>query len=354
MAGKPGFDRRTLLRTGLTVTVAGAFAGLITAPASAAGPAAPRARPVSEPRIHGTGEWLARPPSAPIIVEDHAPYYIVVHHTVEPGNTDDFSLERAFEISRSIQDFHMDTRGWIDTGQQFTNSRGGHITEGRHRSLEVLRDGTRHVRGTNVANANSQVIGIENEGLYTEEDVPQTLWDSLVQLVAYMAHQYDLPTMNIKGHRDFNSTECPGDVLYGRLPELRRAVAAKLGVQARDALEWPLLKPGDTGQRVLAGQHLLRARGELGVPADGVFGARTRDAVARVAAANGVTPHECHGSAHVDERGFLGADIWPLITPPVAPDAGSEAGRAARVLADRRGVVPSTLTPHTWKKLLAG
>jgi hypothetical protein len=309
---------------------------------------------VSKPRIYGTGEWLARPPRAPITVENHAPYYIVVHHTVEPGNTDDFSLERAFAISRSIQNFHMDTHGWIDTGQQFTNSRGGHITEGRHRSLEILREGTRHVQGTNVANANSQVIGIENEGLYTEEDVPETLWDSMVQLVAYMAYQYDIPTMNIKGHRDFNSTECPGAMLYGRLPELRREVAAMLGVQARDALEWPLLKPGDTGQRVLVGQHLLRGQGERGVPTDGVFGATTRDAVARVAAANGVAPHACYGSAHVDERGFLGADIWPLITPSVAPGARSEAGRAAGVLADLRGVRPGTLTPHTWKELLAG
>ncbi|SFB08437.1 N-acetylmuramoyl-L-alanine amidase [Amycolatopsis marina] len=349
MAEKPGFDRRTLIRTGLTATAVGTMAGLSASPVSAETRA-----PVQQPRIYSTSEWQARPPRAPITVQNHVPRYIVVHHTVEPGNTDDYSLARAFAISRSIQNFHMDTRGWIDTGQQFTNSRGGYITEGRHRSLEILRDGTRHVLGTNVANNNSQIIGIENEGLYTQEDVPQRLWDSMVRLVAYMAYQYGVPTINIKGHRDFNSTECPGGILYGRLPELRREVARVLGVQARDAVEWPLLKPGDAGQRVMVAQHLLREHGERNVPTDGVFGASTRDAVARVAARQGVTPHQCYGSANADERGFLGADIWPLITPAAAPGTKSHAARAAGVLTDLRGTRPATLTPQAWKELLAG
>jgi hypothetical protein len=33
----------------------------------------------------------------------------------------------------------------------------------------------------------------------------------------------------IVGHRDYVSTQCPGDVLYARLPELRDRVAALLG-----------------------------------------------------------------------------------------------------------------------------
>ncbi|SFP53366.1 N-acetyl-anhydromuramyl-L-alanine amidase AmpD [Amycolatopsis arida] len=339
MANGPGFDRRALLKGGLTVTAVGALSTL---------PAGTAAAAVTEPRIYGTAEWGARPPRAPIPVENRRPTYIVVHHTVEPGNTDDFSRERAFWISRAIQNFHMDTRGWIDTGQQFTNSRGGHITEGRHRSLEILRGGTRHVQGTNVANNNSQVIGIENEGLYTQVDVPPALWNSLVKLVAYIASQYRIPTMNIKGHRDFNSTECPGGVLYRRLPELRQAVARELGVPATEPAEWPLLKPGDTGRDVLVAQHLLRARGARDVPTDGVFGATTRRAVARFADAHGLGGHTCYAGAHADERGFLGADLWPLLAPTTTADSGGDAGRAAALLTRD----PEPLTPHRWKALL--
>ncbi|MPY79483.1 MAG: N-acetylmuramoyl-L-alanine amidase [Actinophytocola sp.] len=304
----PGFRRRTLLGAGLAATVAGGLTAR-TAHATSSGH-------ISEPTIYGTAEWGARPPREKIVVLDNPPTYITVHHTVEPGNSDDMSVEHAFEISRAMQNYHMDSRGWIDTGQQFTISRGGHITEGRHRSLEILREGSRHVEGTNVADFNSRVIGIENEGLYTAEDVPLTLWDSLADLVTYMAYQYNVPPQRIMGHRDFGSTQCPGDVLYKRLAELRGTVAQRLGTPLPPSLpEWPLLRPGDTGDRVLLAQRLLRQRGAR-VPTDGVFGPATREAVADIAASHGLDTPSCAACAHVDERGFLGADIWPLLLGP--------------------------------------
>jgi N-acetyl-anhydromuramyl-L-alanine amidase AmpD len=295
-----GFDRRTLFRAGLTVTAAGALGTLTAGTASA----------VTTPRIYSTAEWGARTATAAIVVENHKPTYIVVHHTVDPGNNTDYSLAHALQISRDIQNLHMDTNGWIDTGQQFTNSRGGFVTEGRHRSLEILRGGTQHVQGANVANHNSECLGIENEGLYSTVDVPVALWNSLVQLVTYIAHQYGIAPTFIKGHRDFNSTECCGQVLYNRLPELRTAVGKQLGVAVTEQAEWPLLKPGDTGQNVLTAQRLLRAQG-LNVPTDGVFGQSTKDAVSAL----GVVSQPCYATTQTDETGFLGSDIWPLITP---------------------------------------
>ncbi|MFE6614337.1 N-acetylmuramoyl-L-alanine amidase [Amycolatopsis sp. NPDC057786] len=301
------FDRRTALKGGLTVSAVGLLG---TATISAADAASG----VTEPKIHGTAAWSARPPNGTIEVQNHKPTYIVVHHTVEPGNVTDYTLEHAFWASRSIQNFHMDTRGWIDTGQQFTNSRGGHITEGRHRSLEILRGGTQHVLGANVGNNNSTCIGIENEGLYSKEDVTPALWDSLVKLVAYIASQYGISPEFIKGHRDFNSTECPGTVLYDRLPELRTEVGKVLGSSSPkvNLPEWPLLKPGDSGPRVRMAQELLRARG-FAVPTDGLFGQSTKDAVAAVAARHGLERDACGATAATDETGFLGSDVWPLI-----------------------------------------
>ncbi|WP_199237953.1 peptidoglycan recognition protein family protein [Kribbella steppae] len=37
------------------------------------------------------------------------------------------------------------------------------------------------------------------------------------------------PHAAIVGHRDYNATQCPGNVFYARLPELRDRVAAVLG-----------------------------------------------------------------------------------------------------------------------------
>ncbi|RSD19516.1 peptidoglycan recognition protein family protein [Amycolatopsis eburnea] len=297
-------DRRTLLKAGATATAAGALGMTTTGTAAAA---------VPTPTIHPTSEWGARPAAGPIVVENHKPTYIVVHHAVDPPMNNDFSLARAFYVSRYIQNLHMDKNGWIDSGQQFTNSRGGFVTEGRHRSLEILRGGTQHVQGANVANHNSEVIGIENEGLYSTVDVPQALWDSLVGLVAYIAHQYGISPEFIKGHRDFNSTECPGQVLYNRLPELRTAVGRVLGVSvARAEAEWPLLKPGATGRKVQLAQEFLRETG-FDVPTDGVFGQSTKDAVAALSARAGLGRDTCNAAKA--ETGFLGADVWPLIVP---------------------------------------
>ncbi|MGW4520573.1 peptidoglycan recognition protein family protein [Amycolatopsis sp. NPDC004378] len=299
-------DRRTLLKAGATATAAGALGMTITGTAVAA---------VPTPTIHGCSEWGARPPAGTIVVENHKPTYIVVHHAVDPPMNDDFSLSRAFYVAKFIQNLHMDKNGWIDSGQQFTNSRGGFVTEGRHRSLEILRGGTQHVQGANVGNHNSEVIGIENEGMYSTVDVPPALWNSLVNLVAYIAHQYGISPEFIKGHRDFNSTECPGQVLYDRLPELRTAVGRVLGVPvARAEAEWPLLKQGDTGRQVQQAQRFLRASG-FGVPADGVFGQSTKDAVAALAVQAGLPRDTCTAAKVTDETGFLGADVWPLIVP---------------------------------------
>ncbi|MEA5359197.1 peptidoglycan recognition family protein [Amycolatopsis sp., V23-08] len=300
------FDRRALLKAGFTATAVGTLGltGVRTAAAA-----------VPTPTIHSTSEWGARAATGPIVVENHKPTYIVVHHAVDPPMNDDFSLARAFYVAKYIQDLHMDKNGWIDSGQQFTNSRGGFVTEGRHRSLEILRGGTQHVQGANVGNHNSEVIGIENEGLYSTVDVPQALWDSLVNLVAYIAHQYGIAPEFIKGHRDFNTTECPGQVLYNRLPELRTAVGRVLGVPvARAEAEWPLLKPGDTGKQVQLAQRFLRTSG-ADVPADGVFGKSTKDAVAALAARAGLPRDTCTASKAADETGFLGSDVWPLIVP---------------------------------------
>ncbi|GAA1237809.1 N-acetylmuramoyl-L-alanine amidase [Prauserella halophila] len=313
MPDRPEFHRRTLFKGGLAVTAASALTTFAAARASAS-PAVPSSVPrqVGQPLIYTTVDWGAQTPTQDPIILDHPPTYIVVHHTAG-ANSEDYSIEHAFQVSRDIQQLHIDN-GWGDSGQQFTNSRGGHATEGRHHSLQAVQGGTRHVQGAHVGDNNSTCIGIENEGIYVDADVTQALWDSLVHLVAWLASQYGVTTDLIMGHRDFNSTQCPGEILYGRLPELRRAVAARLGTRAEQPDSWPLLMPGDAGPRVRTAQTLLRDRG-ANVATDGVFTAAMAGEVAKFKRANGVQQLTCGASLHrsADESGHLGADVWPLL-----------------------------------------
>jgi hypothetical protein len=172
-------------------------------------------------------QWRARSPKRRIEVLDHGPDHIVIHHTATP-NTRSLTVAHAYALSRQIQRFHMSGRGWNDIGEQLTISRGGIVMEGRQHSLDAILAG-QHVVGAQTLHHNYHTLGIENEGTYTGVRVPARLWSSLVQTCVYLCAVYGLnPYQAIVGHRDYNSTDCPGNVLYARLPALRRAVAVRL------------------------------------------------------------------------------------------------------------------------------
>jgi hypothetical protein len=182
---------------------------------------------VPEPNIFDCTEWDARPPSSPVSLAGNHPNKIIVHHTAF-ANTADTGTSGSFAIAHEIQDLHMDTNGWIDSGQHFTISRTGIIMEGRHRSLERLLAGSDMVVGAHTVGQNTQGIGIENNGTYTTATPPSILYASLVSLCSYICYKYGLNPAEIYGHRDFNTTECPGDKLYAMLPQLRSDTAARM------------------------------------------------------------------------------------------------------------------------------
>ncbi|MFB4319623.1 peptidoglycan recognition family protein [Actinomadura sp. 21ATH] len=223
-------DRRAVLRGAATVA-GGTLLGVAATPTAATAVAAPRA--------YTRADWNARPPLNPATVLNRAPDRIVVHHTASANSTD-HSLAHAYALSRSIQAHHMDTNGWADTGQQLTISRGGHLMEGRNRSLQAINAGD-HVVGAHTASHNDHTIGIENEGLYMTAAPTAALWTTLVETCAWLCDVYGLsPGTAIVGHRDLNATACPGDVLYARLPDLRDAVAALLGAPPVHATAAPV------------------------------------------------------------------------------------------------------------------
>ena len=207
--------RRTLLGG---VAASGLLIGLGAAPARA-----------SLLPVRTCADWGARPPSSPTTVVYQRPVRILVHHTAT-DNVTDYSVEHAYAHARWIQDHHMDDNGWIDSGQHFTNSRGGHLMEGRHGSLDALHAGDHLVEGAHCPGQNSIAIGIENEGLYTAEEPRPEQWDSLVSFCVYTCEQYGIAPTEIDGHRDhYADTQCPGDKLYAALPRLRQEVARVLG-----------------------------------------------------------------------------------------------------------------------------
>jgi hypothetical protein len=236
----------------------------------------------------------------------------------------------------------MDRRGWLDTGQHFTISRGGFVLEGRHRSLEVLRGGQRQVEGAHCTGQNIVAVGIENEGTYMSVEPTRALWDRLRLMCAYICQQYGIAPTELYGHRDFKDTLCPGDVLYGQLERLRSEVAVTLGKRqeggsARRAY-WPLLRMGDRGNAVMAAQRLMRASGMTDVLPTGRFDRGTDGAVRRF--------QDQHRTEEVN--GLLGGESWPLLVGDARSGDPAEAEAALAAL----GASPAPRTEGDWKRLL--
>lgn len=319
--------------------------------------AGPGVRPVAagyttpaQPQIYDCAAWGARQPSGSLTELNQRPSKILIHHTATANRTNVGPSDLAV-LAKSIQNFHMDTDGWIDSGHHFLVNRGGLIAEGRHRSLETLRGGRSFIEGAQCTNYNNVSIGIENEGTYIQADPPAPLLVSLRALCAYACLRYQVDPAQLYGHRDFGDTACPGDRMYALLPQLRAQVAQLMGKGAADAraaaaLTWPLLRRGDRGVAVLAAQHLLRAAGVAGVPADGVFGVSTASGV--------IEFQRRHGG---ERTGIIGGRSWPLLVAPVRPGQGGEGDAALSVLLDQsragRLDLPASLSQETWQRLLA-
>jgi hypothetical protein len=330
-----------------------------------------------EPPIYGCDSWGARPPSSPVNILNKKPQKVLVHHTATK-NVDDMSANALGELCRSIQTFHMSDRGWEDTGQNFTISRGGYIAEGRHESLRTLLGGQSFVEGAHCTDQNDSSIGIENEGTYTEVQPPLSLFNALTVMCAYICNQYGIEPTQLYGHRDFWDTACPGDKLYALLPTLRGQVARLMAAQRNQQLSnqarqhphrpvprhqpdakrmaavesyylpsWPLLRISDQGPTVLAAQYLLRNAGMVKVPTDGQFGRAMADGV-----------YEFQRRHHLPVTGMIGGGSWPLLAVPVKAGQGGNAELAVQVLTRARrwaaGKIPSTINSAAWQRLLSG
>ncbi|GAA3370654.1 hypothetical protein GCM10020367_18130 [Streptomyces sannanensis] len=302
---RPHLHRRSVLGGALALGTA-AFLPLHSAGrAYAAGPV-----------IHDCAEWGARKPSSPVNVLQTVPHKIIVHHTATANSTD-YSQAHAFSLARSIQNHHMDVRGFIDTGQHFTISAGAHVMEGRHSSEAALASGTQYVESAHCTEQNTVAVGIETEGTFTTQEPRPAQYTALVQLCTHICRQYGLRAYQIYGHRDFNNTDCPGDRLYALLDRLRADVAAAIGGDPT-APVWPALRGGDTGERVKTLQYLLVRHGTT-LTVDGSFGPLTEAAV---------RDFQTVSRAAVD--GVAGRQTWNQLVAPVRTGDSGDAVRAVQ------------------------
>ena len=175
------------------------------------GPMDPGATP---PLVHGRAEWRAAPPTHPLS-PDPLPWRITLHHTDGRYTA---SLAESLDETRFIQDFHQNGRKWSDIAYHYVVDPVGNIIEAR--PLETL--------GAHTLNNNEGNVGIVLLGLYhaPRNDKPTAAQLAAVgELGRFLVKRFGIEPASLKGHRNYKQTDCPGDLAYERLPELRGAFA---------------------------------------------------------------------------------------------------------------------------------
>lgn len=231
----PGTPAASDVARGATVSRAGS--GTRDALSSSAGPA--------QPTIISRAQWGADE-SLRWCEPDYSTSIVsaAVHHT---ASTNDYTAADVPAILNGILAFHtrpesQGGRGWCDIGYNFLVDRFGRIFEGRRGSIDTT------VVGVHTGGFNSRTIGISAIGDYATVAPSTELLESLSQLIAWRfgtlgisggssvtmtsgggASKWPLGTVvtfpTVYGHRDAQTTACPGQFLYDRLPQIRSRVA---------------------------------------------------------------------------------------------------------------------------------
>lgn len=188
---------------------------------------------MSAPTIITRSEWRANPFKGNPVPQPRY-QFLTLHHAAGFSASD---LDEGKEQVKRIQRLYQEDKGWADIGYHFLIDAAGNIYQGRPYTQEIaLSQKPTLVIGAHVAGGNTGNIGVCLLGCFHPETNASTCDDvltesvsaSLVQLFAFFCENYRVAPANIKGHRDFNATDCPGSNLYPRLPEVRLLVQAAL------------------------------------------------------------------------------------------------------------------------------
>jgi hypothetical protein len=227
----PAERLRTALRRAANTAVSTLAAGLTGGEAHAQD---------GKPAIVRRRDWGASkcpPREAPSYGTVRAAY---VHHTV---SLNDYTPEEAPGIVLAICRYHRNSNGWNDIGYQALVDKYGVLYEGRAGGLD------KPVLGANAQGFNAQSAGIASIGDNTSVGLSDTVLDSLAAFIRWKLTLHGVPLTGdttlvsaggatsrfaagrrvrvprILGHRDTNSTACPGTALYSQLADLRSRVA---------------------------------------------------------------------------------------------------------------------------------
>lgn len=142
-------------------------------------------------QVISRAKWGARAPRSRSTVGWSQRREFIVHYSEGPTT----------QSVRSIQDFHMDGRGWSDIGYNFLVDVKGRIYEGRGWLVVGA-----HAPGHNASGIGVCMIGRDGDATPAAKRSIRWLYDEAVRRAGRNLAKL--------GHRDVYATSCPGNELY--------------------------------------------------------------------------------------------------------------------------------------------
>lgn len=190
---------------------------------------------ITAPHLRRRAEWRAQPfRGTPIALNRPSYNYMTLHHT---AGFSAVTLAQGLDQVRRIQDFHQNGRGWSDIGYHFLMDQEGRLYQGRPFLNESIPfdQGPPLAHGAHAGGANTGNIGISLMGCYhppegsnCRDEMTDSAVDSLVATFGFSSERYSVSPKNMRGHRDFGSTACPGDNNYPRIPDFIQRIEGLL------------------------------------------------------------------------------------------------------------------------------
>ena len=230
----------------------------VDAGAAAAQPLAGPTLPAGpgQPPIISRSVWAGSQASPAVAPSYGTVRLAFVHHT---ENLNGYLVGDVPAMLLAIFQYHRFVRGWDDIGYNFVIDAFGRIWEARKGGIDAP------VVGAQAGGYNQVSTGVAVLGSFVAAAPPPAAITALERLLAWKLALHGLPALGrvtvrvnradafytpfapgeivslprIAGHRDGDSTDCPGDAFYARLPAVRARVAQLEGSPAALSLNAP-------------------------------------------------------------------------------------------------------------------
>lgn len=187
----------------------------------------------SKPETIDQSIWRAGLPNPKQKAVYTKPEHIIIHHSAGSN-----SNTNHLNTIRNIYLYHTQSKGWNDIGYNYVIARDGTIYDGRDNQGIYEED---FILGAHFCGKNSNTMGVSILGTYTNEAPTKESIFSLKKIISWKLLKDSLNPLDsflhpkygsngymlavISGHRNGCATECPGEILYLLIPDLRNEIS---------------------------------------------------------------------------------------------------------------------------------